>query len=65
MSDIHIKTVKRITSEGAKASLYSESRGPSFTSSRKTFERPKYAIRIDDSEEQYMIFMTKVNFLIL
>lgn len=48
---IHIKSVKRITAEGSKALLNTESGEPSFTSPRKTFKRLKYATGIDDFDE--------------
>ncbi|KAF0722832.1 Uncharacterized protein FWK35_00037672, partial [Aphis craccivora] len=48
---IHIKSVKRITAEGSKAFLNTESGEPSFTSPRKTFKRLKYATGIDDFDE--------------
>ncbi|XP_025200882.1 uncharacterized protein LOC112598574 [Melanaphis sacchari] len=48
---IHIKSVKRITAEGAKALLHTENGEPSFTSPRKTYKRLKYATGIDDFDE--------------
>lgn len=48
---ISIGTIKRITSEGSKASLHPESAEPLFTSPRKCLKRFKYATGIDNVDQ--------------
>jgi len=48
---ILIKSVKRITAEGSKSLLHTESAEPSFTSPRKIFKRLKYATGIDNFDK--------------